>query len=420
VTVELACRLLESKVLLRTEVAAALLDATSRGIALVQSLMERVVGAKAILEAEFSRWTGPVQTSINPDLDLVAKLPLGMCERLLALPLRRHDASQPLKLAIVDPFDHHAIAEFAYCLSGAVTAVRVPYSVFLQALDSVRSASSFAVDVSIETPEDETPAFGTRMLHVSRKTPGETQRGESKALRGAPSRRGYTLPTVEAPAPASDPPIPLVRATLTPIARSLGPPVKPASIAPGRVRDSEPVLHLVKQKPALSLRRVSIPPPPRFADDDLASPEQRLETIEHAESPRRLIELLSESLRRLAPCQAYFSIRAGRYSLEWASHCDRSEKVVLTPEQAAVLAKACQVGYFLGPLPPDGALRALGATLGLRAREEIYVAPVTVANRAALVIIAGRFDEAFAVTRWVDLIAARAGLALERIARQRR
>ncbi|HEY5956328.1 MAG TPA: hypothetical protein VIV60_07250 [Polyangiaceae bacterium] len=421
-TVDLTCRLLESKALLRTEVAGALLDASLRGIALVQSLMERIVGASAILEAEFSRWPGPLHTAINADVALVQELPHGMCERLLALPLQRRDRTQPVSLAIVDPFDRHAIAEFAYCLSVAVTPVRVPYSVLLQALEVTRSTNSGALELLLDVPEDETPAFGTRMLRVRKVTRdfGPTQSLSPSASRAGPLRRGYTLPSVEAPEPLSDAPIPLVRTTLTPKARTASMPTQPPALPPARERDSEPVLHLVKQKPPISLRRVSVPPPPRFADEDAMSPEERLKSIEAAESPCRLIELLSESLRRLAPCQAYFSVRSGRYTLEWASNCERSENVRLTPDQEAMLTKASQVGYFLGPLPPDGPARALGATLGLRAREEIYVAPVTVANRAALLIIAGRFDEAFAVTRWVDLIAARASQALERLARHRR
>jgi hypothetical protein len=422
VTVELACRLLENKVLLRTEVAAALLDASARGIALVQSLVERIPGAIAILETEFSRWSGPFQTSLNVDEQLIQTLPLGMCERLLALPLQRRELSSVTSLAVVDPFDRHVLSEFEFCLSTAVTPVRVAYPVLVQALDTVRQTSSGNVDVLLDVPDDETPAFGTRMLRVSRRPKRDkTGRPGGPVEPATPVlRRGFTVPSVEAPESSSEPPFPLVRTTMAPgrgnVADASDNTPPPGSIQ----RDSEPVLRLVKQKPSMTIRRVSIPPPPRFAEQGGARPEDVLETLDHADSPRRLIELLREALRPLAPCQAYFSLRSGRYALEWASGTERTDRTVLTPEQEAILGTACQAGYFLGPLPPDGTLRALGATLGLRAREEVYVAPVSIAHRPALVVVVGRFDEAFAVTRWVDSVVSRAGQVLERLARTRK
>lgn len=416
VTVELACRLLESKVLLRAEVASALADATTRGIALVQSLVERIPGAIGILDAEFARWSGPVRTSLNVDERLVQQLPLGMCERLLALPLQSRDATKQIELAVVDPFDRHVTSEFEFCLSSAVTPVRVAYSVLLQALDAVRSlGTGGGVEVLLDVSDDETPAFGTRMLRVSRR-PHTAGKGTATV-----PRRGFTVPSVEAPESSSEPPIPLVRTTLAPAGANAPTFDVDVTPLPGRARlDSEPVLRLVKQKPAAPARRISVAPPPRFADQGVARPEEVLEQLEQATSPRHLIELLHDALRRLAPCQAYFSVRGGRYALQWATGAEATSKTVLTADQAALLGKACQAGYFLGPLPPDGAEQALGATLGLRAREEIYVAPVNVANRPALVVVVGRFDEAFAVTRWVDSVVARASQVLDRLARTRK
>jgi hypothetical protein len=421
VTVELACRLLESKVLLRTEVAAALADATTRGIALVQALVERIPGAIGILDAEFARWNGPFWTSLNVDERLVQQLPLGMCERLLALPLQSRDPRSGVDLAVVDPFDRHVLAEFEFCLSVAVTPARVAYPVLLQALDAVRSLGAGGVEVLLDVCDDETPAFGTRMLRVSRRgTRVGAQRGASDGA--APVvRRGFTLPSVDAPESTGELATQLVRNTLAPRRASSNPYGVEATPLPGRVRvDSEPVLRLVKQKPTAPTRRLSVPAQPRFADQGVASPEDVLEQLEQAQTPRQLIDKLHEALHQLAPCQAYFSVRAGRYALEWATGAGPSSKTVLTPEQDALLGKACQAGYFLGPLPPDGSVRALGATLGLRAREEIYVAPVNVANRPALVVVVGRFDEAFAVTRWVDSVVSRASQILSRLARNRR
>lgn len=419
-TVELACRLLESKVLLRSEVAAALQDATLRGVAFVQSLMERVPSALGILETEFSRWSGPIQTSLVVDEQLADGLPTGLCERLLALPLQRRDTLEAIPLAIVDPFDRHVLSEFEYCLAAAVAPVRVAYPVLVQALDAVRAVKGGAVEVLLDIPEDdETPAFGTRMLRVSRRQAAERRRRVTADLTSPLSRRGFTVPAVDAPERISEGAIPLVRTTLAPAARGTGSLTEASPEAALGRRDSEPVLRLVKQKPSLQMRRVSVPPP-RFPDSGAVRPEDLLFAIDEARSPRHLIELLREAVQHMAPCHAYFSIRAGKYTLEWSTGCDPTDGALVTAEQQLVLDRACQVGYFLGPIPPDGADRALGAILGLRAREEIYVAPVQVAKRPALLAVVGRFDEAFALTRWVDTVVARAGQSLERLARHRK
>lgn len=421
-TVELACRLLERKLLLRAEVAAALQDATTRGIALVQSLTERIPGASGIIDTEFARWSGPVRTSLIVDERLLQDLPLGMCERLLALPLQSRNADNLVELAVVDPFDRHVLTEFEYCLSVAVTPVRVAYSVLVQALGAVRNPGMGAgVELLLDVSDDETPAFGTRMLRLARR--GTRDRPSRMAPDGIlpVARRGVTVPSVDAPEPSSHPPIPLVRNTLSPPSEGASSFDVDVTPLPGRVRaDSEPVLRLVKQKPSVPSRRISVAPPPRFADLGVERLEDVLDQLEQAKTPRQLIELLHEVLHRLAPCQAYFSVRSGRFALEWATGAQPPANSVLTVEQAELLGRACQTGYYLGPLPPDGSAQALGATLGLRAREEIYVVPVNVGNRPALVLVVGRFDEAFAVTRWVDSVVHRSSQVLERLARSRK
>lgn len=414
-TVELACRLLESKVLLRAEVAATLFDASARRISFVQSMVERIAGATALLESEFSRWNGPQLGSIRVDEEMVARLPNGMCERLLALPLQRRGNASGRELAVVDPFNSHTLAEFEFCLSVAFAKVRVAYPVLVAALGAVRSAPERAIDVLLDVPDDETPAFGTRMIRVARKAEREQQ---PPAL--ARARRGLTVPSVQRPKEISEPPIPLVRTTLAPASLRRDFPVEQTPL-PGKMpRDSEPILRLVRQKPPAAARRVSIPVPPKFAVDEPARPEDLLRSLDDATTPRKLIELLRRALQRIAPSQAYLSVRGGRFVLEWASAREGNEDAVLTEEQQSMLGRACAAGYSLGPLPSDGSVRGLGAAMGLRAREEVYASPIHVASRPVLIVVVGRFDEAFTATRWVDSVVARASQVLERIVRNRK
>jgi hypothetical protein len=199
-----------------------------------------------------------------------------------------------------------------------------------------------------------------------------------------------------------------------------GAPKPPAYVVPGENRrDSEPVLTLVKQKPSMAFR-VSVPPPLRAVSGTNEPPEVTLDKLNETQSPQQLLERLIVVLQGAAPNLSVFAVRGNHYVLKWSKVTAVPATFGLTDEQQNLLQHACQAGYFLGPLPPDGHALGLGFALGMRAREEIYVAPVNVANRAALVIVLGRFDEAFAVTRWVDALVTRAGQVLERLARTKK
>jgi len=450
VTVPLACRLLESKLLLRSEVAQALRESCSRGIAFVQALMERTPNAGSLLDAEFSRWSGPAYsgTTLAVDHALVLRLPLGMCERFLALPLIRSGPSVPVPLAVVDPFDTHVLAEFRYCLGLAVTPVRARFSMLVYALETVQRTGTTGGTTTAPLLDvadaDDTPAFGTKILGATRRLRRTMDFGDGQS---PVSRQSFTLPPLESGSEPSEPPLPLVRTTMAPgpaVFASIAPnpvpvfrdPSQPgvgregnfaqsaeptASVLSGQgrgARDSEPVLKLVKQKPVTL--RISVPPPPRNPEGRSEAPERVLEDLVEARNPRQLIERLQTALRGTAPCQAYFSVRSDKFVLEWVKATTQEGKLELTNEQNNLLRTACQAGYFLGPLPPDGSRPALGSALGMRSHEEVYAAPVNVANRAALVIVVGRFDEAFAVTRWVDAVVTRAGQVLEQLARTKK
>lgn len=455
-TVQLACRLLESKLLLRSEVALCLRESTLRGIAFVQALVERVPSAAALLESEFARWNGPTIATLPlpVDVEVALQLPLGMCERFLALPLVRKSDTEPVRLAVVDPFDTHVLAEFRYCLGRAVTPLRTPFSHLIYALATVHGnvpqateRASLVPPLGAPSPEG-TPAFGTPAAGVARQHRRTRDFGESAHATG---RRGYTLPTVDSTTEPSEPPLPLVRTTMAPGPLALGPvqlgqgtlsafpPNPPPSIAntstaPSMIareatepvgagasrgsRESEPVLTLVKQKSAAL--RASIPPPPRSPDITSISPEVLLEGLEKAESPRQLLERMHEALKGTVARHAFLSVRGDTYVVELASHPVESGRFAPTDEQQNLLRTACRAGYFLGPLPTDRDALGLASVLKLKPGEEIYAAPVNVKNRAALVLVVGQFDEAFSVTRWVDAIVSRAGQVLERLARAKK
>ena len=164
--------------------------------------------------------------------------------------------------------------------------MRASLSLVVDALDEIRGLGHVASDALLDERDDETPAFGTRLLRATRRT-----RRTREYLEGPPSvvsRRGFTLPPLESPVEPSEPPIPLVHTTMAPgpmVPTIPNAPKTPAYVVPSRTnRDSEPVLKLVKQKPSMAFR-VSVPPPPRGLGETSESPEITLDKLSEAHSP---------------------------------------------------------------------------------------------------------------------------------------
>ncbi len=171
---------------------AALLEAVTERAPLLRVLAGRMPAATKLLERELQRLGRVELETVEPDLGLCERLPRGMCERLLAVPVGTNRASGVVELAVADPFDAHPKEEFAYHLGTPVRTCQAPLGELLAQLETL----------SYESSEERTPAFGTR--------PARSDRLASAGRLG----RAEPRPTPDRG--SSEPPIPLVRRSSLP------------------------------------------------------------------------------------------------------------------------------------------------------------------------------------------------------------
>lgn len=103
----------------------ALFVAASNDSPLEHALLDTGALTAEKLEAELSRADAPSIQGLEADIDLLDRLPAGLCTRLLVVPLRFDGALQHGgDLAVVNAFDAHAAEEVAFRLGANVVAMR--------------------------------------------------------------------------------------------------------------------------------------------------------------------------------------------------------------------------------------------------------------------------------------------------------
>ncbi len=145
VTLELARRLLRTDAVDHDALATALLESEARRVPLATALVSTGALDAPRLARLLEGAYGPFMESIVPCMALVRALPLGICERLLAVPVGRNPATGAVDVAFVQPTDGHAIREMAYWLRAPVQAVRTT-------LAALRIALASSSDSETRTP----------------------------------------------------------------------------------------------------------------------------------------------------------------------------------------------------------------------------------------------------------------------------
>lgn len=126
--VEFAKGLMVTEVVSVDALERALYVAVSNDSPLEHALLDTSAMTAARLEEELARGDAPVLHGVVADVDLIDKLPTGLCSRLLAVPLRYDARSNTVDLAVVNVFDTHAAEEIAFHLQANVVAVRASLS----------------------------------------------------------------------------------------------------------------------------------------------------------------------------------------------------------------------------------------------------------------------------------------------------
>lgn len=373
-------RLLAGGLVPRAEIEVSLLQSVIREISLVQAFAMQRGEYGALLEQELARASVPYLRRVHPKIELCAALPVGMCERLLALPVRQEAFTRTVDVAAVDPFDSHIQQEFSFHLDAPVRILRANLSDIVAALDGMHTGGAFAAGVSeMLGAHEKTPAHGSEPPPPVGEAEIETQ------VQLAPA----TAREPEASENPSQPPIPLVqRASDVSRLRASTPPEASEALTRSKLREA-----------------------------DLVQVERQLA---QTKSPDDVVELLVE---HACPegSTLVFSVKSDGYLARSASFDVQGLRDVSLPRSRPnVFQVALETGHYLGKLPETLVHALIRDLLAERLGPEVYVAPVLVSGRATLMVLSTGFERSFATTRRIDRLAAAAGDALERLLIERK
>lgn len=394
-TVELARRLIESGVPL-ADIEAALLLVVERSVTLSEALAERDPGLLVRVEQELARSELPSVMTVRASPELHARLPEGMCRRLLAVPVHVDPRTGRVDIAAVEPLDPHLAQEFAFHFDQPVRVLLASPAAVNGALERLQRGAKLSVLPPLQsTPGSEAP-----------------------------------IPLVKLDASSgSDAPIPLVRRSLPPLrAPSVRPRSRPPAGALPEVegvklswRSKPPPLDLVagaeqERRAAAEARpgQGTFTPPP-------GGPSTR-ELLEDATTPERVLDLLRDCMAPAA--SILFTVKSASFDGRLASPAVEAranvKELSLLSHQPSVLETAVKSGFYLGPIPNTPNHRELREALPPDAVHEVYVTVVSVSDRPSLVWLLAGFEQSLDLTRRADELALVAGRALGRILRQRK
>jgi hypothetical protein len=158
--------------------AQALFVSATRGTSLVRALLTTGAIDAPRLEHQLERGEAPYMRHVAPVMSLVHQLPPGLCERLLALPVRRDPRTGTVDVAVVDARDPHAVEEVAHWLRAPVRMVRTSLAAMGAALRRVDSKAELGVrplaaPIWVPAPGErvdvaDTPAYGLPAVDASK------------------------------------------------------------------------------------------------------------------------------------------------------------------------------------------------------------------------------------------------------------
>jgi hypothetical protein len=442
VTFALARSLLHADAVTPTALAEALFLSATRGTSLVRTLLAARAIDAARLEQMLERGDAPFMRHIAPVTTLVERLPQGLCDRLLAIPVRRDPRTGTVDVAVVDARDPHPAEEIGHWLKAPVRLVRTSIASMEAALlrlgdrptpDADPGMRALAPPIWAPPPAPipahllRTPLYGTRAYVPAEAAPA--------ADPGAGADDG-------------DMAIPLTRRNFggEPVI-DLGRPAKPAESDAIELRRpaGEPVLDLKRRKgsaPQLdnppssaSLPGLgSDPGPPSTArgpfpyageKQTAATPEAILRHMGEAKDRDKILDLLIAGTKTVAVRAAVLAVRRDGLS-GWTCSPETADRkafrgVVLPNLMPGVFhAALAREGARLVRIPMDAAHAPFIAALRTAPVGHALAAAVSADGKPVAVVFAdGLADPLVAVERLAALTRA-AGEAFSRLLRDRR
>jgi hypothetical protein len=354
---------------------------------------------------------------VAPVMSLVEHLPPGLCERLLALPVRRDPRTGTIDVAVVDARDTHPVAEVAYWLKAPVRMVRTSLVSMDAALRRLRKpqdspgmrslAPPIWVPAPLERPRPraETPMYGM------------------PALGSQPDVNSSAAPADAEREPGVDPPTGLnipfalkrkdMAGSQTDLANGTG-------YETGEAED--PILDLRVRK-AQILGSQGPPVPLSQTARDIA---RSVRDIREAGDRDTILELLARGARVVAGKVAVLAVKRGvlagwTCSPEMADR-DHLRQAKVTIAMSAVLNEALESGAARpARIPKDATHAPLLAALREPLMGEVALAAVRVDGKpVALVLAAEAATDPRTACRQLEELAVAAGDALSDLLRTKR
>lgn len=409
-SLDLVRRLASSGFLQREEVQRVLAAHVVDGVPILRALINFGFLSSRTLDSELGRIDGPTLRSVQPVARLLETLPPGMCQRLLALPVRQDTRTGTVDIAAVDPNDQHVRQEFAHHLASPVRVIRAPMAAIEEALLRLEPpAAQLSPPFRSERPTPPyvgVPAFG------------------DQAPVSIPLFR-HALP---------DSPIPLVRrATEHP--PSLDNPPSTAEYQGSLGGNlASPALPVLQPNPIVNIeavpetRRVSVPsmiPPTRpqaFANGaprgPFASPEPFLTAIRQATTREDVLSPLLAGLGTVSRCVGILAVRKGEFQgwqcNEAMAAANDFRQLRVRMDVPSLFATAGTTGFFLGPIPRTPAHSQLLALLG-NPTTEVSATPVRVSGKLAMIIVLHELGDTMLATKRAEEFARIVGEVLANI-----
>ena len=196
---ELTKALLLEEAASEAAIAEALFASVTSGVPLVLALAESRAVTLEVLGRYLARTEAPYLRQVVPLLELVDRLPVELCARLFAIPVRRDAITGTIDVVVADTSDPHPGNEIAFHLGAPVRLVRASIPAIDDAVRRMRSRSLMppaarALSASIAPPTNREPP---RLPDDDRLYDSRPRAAESTAS----PFKGGTMPPVGPPSP---------------------------------------------------------------------------------------------------------------------------------------------------------------------------------------------------------------------------
>jgi hypothetical protein len=426
VTFALARSLLLADAVTPAALAEALFLSATRGTSLVRTLL----AARAIdtlrLEQVLERGEAPYMRHIAPVTALVDRLPPGLCDRLLAVPVRSDPRTGTVDVAVVDARDPHPAEELSYWLKAPVRVVRT----------SIATMEAALLRIAARVEPEPEPDLGMKSLAPPIWAPSPSPIASSFFRTPMYGSKAFDAAAASLEAPAEDPDIaiPLTRRNFGQPIIDVGAPAieKDGSAAARAARerdarnDADPILDLNRRKASVVATTVpsAVPriEPGTEPSHALGSVVERM----HAARDRdEILDLLVAGTRVVARRAGVLAVRRDAL-VGWTASRDLADRqslrgVRLPNAVRTVFHEAFdRSGPTLTRVPADVAHAPLVAVMRFPLSDQIVIASVMAEGRPVAVVFADGISDASAAVERIGILARTAGDTLGRLLRERR